>query len=64
MADRLGVDGVPLDDLLPPPSTRTKRKEPNHILDAETQLKSGMATAIQPNNKGTFSPHPLECFDP
>lgn len=57
MADALDIDGIPLDDLLPPPSNRVKRKEPNHVLDAENQLISGMATALQPTNKGACSHH-------
>lgn len=50
------IDGVPLDDLLPPPTSRAKRKEPNAIMEAETQLKAGMKTAIPPTNKGLFRP--------
>lgn len=51
---RLEVDGIPLDDLLPPPPSRSKRKEPNTILEADTILKTGMATALTATNKGTL----------
>lgn len=65
MEDKLDVDGVPLDMLLPTPTPRVKRKEPDNILDAEKQMKSGMNTALPPENKGMthFESFPWPSFD-
>lgn len=52
--DHLAVDGVSLDDLLPPPTSRQKRKEPNTILDAEHTLIEGMARPLPPSNIGAW----------
>ena len=53
MENDLSIDGVPLDQLLPPPTERVKRKEPDNVMDAEERLKAGMATALGPENVGT-----------
>lgn len=52
MEDELSIDGVPLDQLLPPPPKKAKRKEPEPVVGAETRLKEGLAAAIGPENKG------------
>jgi rubrerythrin len=52
MENDLSIDGVPLDQLLPPPTERVKRKEPDNVMDAEERLKAGMATALGPENVG------------
>lgn len=53
--DGLDIDGVPLDQLLPPPNPKTKRKEPNTLMEAEATLKNAMATALPSTNKGPLS---------
>jgi hypothetical protein len=53
MDEKSTIDGVSLDDLLPP-APRVKRKEPNNVMDAQTKLKTGMAQAIAPSNRGTI----------
>lgn len=48
----LFIDGVPLDDLLPPAPVKQKRKEPSSELNAETQLKVGLERPLPSSNKG------------
>lgn len=54
--NELDIDGIPLDQLLPPPAPKSKRKEPNNIMEAEATLKTAMATALPATNKGPWGP--------